>query len=604
MEAAGSGASAARLLASSQEIPAEEIAEEVAGRAENALDKGCSLRQVLSFYQFKQKGNRIQPNSTTAEVIITNVLRETEAFVCCYMDSLFMRGNGGAIRGPTRFVSHAWMSKCVDTFLSVVLDAAGWHRRQLIDGTFPNPDRRSPPLFDEGVLKTEGLLKHLKRDVLDTVYWFDMFSQNQHKSVCGDCITCNEKEAWLADPVEHLQADPCLICKKPKYIPCTCGALKSKPGDPDYQMDLFRVIIMRVEAVVVCLDPCLNATDRVWCAAEITESLRHSAVYFRLAHDIDPVCFKKMKAFKNIFDPLEKLTASRGPDKHYLLQGIASLEGGIPTYDTLINRTIELNLGMARKLGQVRGAGLKAVQRCQRLEIDMSWAEHLMTTADFYQEGNFTHLVSVMSLQLICSRLVKLVDLQGLGQCLGQLTALTIVDLDFKGCKSLRDIQPLECMGQLVNITSLKLDLSDCSELPDASPLWRGVRQMEQLQTCRVSFASDTELTAAGVELDEGRMTNLQELDLNYRSCSKLSDINTLGCLGRLYYLKVLVLNFEDCTILGDLKILECLEKLANLTTIKLNFCACPNLKNINSLLCIERLQTLHLCSVMLLPMH
>eukprot|EP00930_Biecheleria_cincta_P101312 TRINITY_DN92952_c0_g1_i1.p1 TRINITY_DN92952_c0_g1~~TRINITY_DN92952_c0_g1_i1.p1 ORF type:complete len:595 (+),score=102.14 TRINITY_DN92952_c0_g1_i1:88-1872(+) len=594
MEAAGSGAAAAKALVSKQESRPQKIDEDLADRAELALEKGCSLRQILNFYREK-KAQRIQQSTTTAEVIISTVLRETEAFACCYVDSLFMRGNGGALRGPTRFVSHAWMSKIIDTFLSILLDAAGWHRRELISGEFPNPDRPSPPLYNEGVLKAESLLKHLKPGVLDTVYWFDMMSQNQHKSVCGDCVTCSHDEAWLLAPAEHLRADPCLICKKRKYIPCGCGVANAKPGDPDYQMDLFRVIIMRVEAVVVCLDPCLNATDRIWCAAEIIESLMHSAVYFRLAQDIDPVCFKKMKAFKALVDPLEKLTASRGPDRHYLLQGIAKLEGGIPNYDTLINRALELNLGMARKLGQVRGAGLKAVQRIQRLEIDMSWAEHLMTTADLYQEGNFTNLLSVISLQLRCSRLVKLVDLQGLGQCLGQLTALTSVELDFKGCLKLRDIQPLECMGQLVNITSLKLDFSDCPELPDVSPLWRGVRQMEQLRTCKVSFASCTELTAAGVELEEGRMTNLRELDINFRRCSKLFDISTLGCLGWLYYLNVLVLNFEDCTMLGDLKVLGCLEKLANLTTIKLNFCACPNLKSLNYLICIERLQHLHL---------
>jgi hypothetical protein len=83
------------------------------------------------------------------------------------------------------------------------------------------------------------------RDELNASYWMCIFGVNQHGAICGT-----------------------------KYNPCNCTSLKYPSGHPLCQMDKFDLVVSKVQALAVALDPQLKTLTRVWVVSEIGKCIK------------------------------------------------------------------------------------------------------------------------------------------------------------------------------------------------------------------------------------------------------------------------------------------------------------------------------------------
>eukprot|EP00930_Biecheleria_cincta_P001667 TRINITY_DN10279_c0_g1_i4.p1 TRINITY_DN10279_c0_g1~~TRINITY_DN10279_c0_g1_i4.p1 ORF type:complete len:709 (+),score=164.47 TRINITY_DN10279_c0_g1_i4:91-2127(+) len=530
--------------------------------AKKLQEKGFDLRQLLHFCQKYQGAGRITSTTTTAEVVRDIIIPETADAGVHYMASEFMTSLGGG-KLAKRLGSHAWKAPFMNTLLNILLDATEWQRRDLTSGEFPTSEKEpwgNLPLLDvNGKLRAADLLQGLDKAILDKTYWLCVFAVNEHAAICGTCWTCSQDEKWTKDPKTHLQADPCLVCHKEKHNPCKCGMKKTEPGDESHEIDLFDFVVGFVDALVVCLDPKLEAIRRVWCVAEVGRALKAGTVYFRLAQGLAADLVEKLWQGEDLLETVEKCQATSDADRERILKNIQELPGGVAAYDAFVNRLLVLSLGNARKLHELNGKGLDAVRRMKALEMDVTWAKDLISTQELLPEDTFSILSQLESFKMDCGGLGELSDISAL-KGLETLLRLKELSLVLRTTK-VADIAALSRLGKLTSLLKLNLDLCD---------------------TQVVDIAAFSCL---------GKLTSLLELTLDL-SVTQVADITALSCLGNLTSLTELILKLGYKTKVADIAALSCLGKLTSLLKLSLDLSS-TQVEDISALSCLGKLTSL-----------
>eukprot|EP00930_Biecheleria_cincta_P001666 TRINITY_DN10279_c0_g1_i3.p1 TRINITY_DN10279_c0_g1~~TRINITY_DN10279_c0_g1_i3.p1 ORF type:complete len:691 (+),score=162.73 TRINITY_DN10279_c0_g1_i3:91-2073(+) len=536
--------------------------------AKKLQEKGFDLRQLLHFCQKYQGAGRITSTTTTAEVVRDIIIPETADAGVHYMASEFMTSLGGG-KLAKRLGSHAWKAPFMNTLLNILLDATEWQRRDLTSGEFPTSEKdeygRNLLLLDEkGKLRAADLLQGLDKAILDKTYWLCVFAVNEHAAICGTCWTCSQDDRWKQDPKTHLQAETCLICRKEKHNPCKCGMKKTEPGDESHEIDLFDFVVGFVDALVVCLDPNLEAIRRVWCVAEVGRALKAGTVYFRLAQGLAADLVEKLWQGEDLLETVERCEATSDADRERILKNIQELPGGVAAYDAFVNRLLELSLGVGRKLRELNGKGLDAVRRMKALEMDVTWAKDLISTQELLPEDTFSILSQLESFKMDCGGLEKLCDI-GTLRGLETLLHLKELSLIFRRTQ-VADIAALSRLGKLTSLLKLNLDLYDTQvvDIAALSCLGKLTSLLElTLYLNRTQVADIATLSCLG------KLTSLLKLNLNLFG-TQVADITALSCLGNLTSLMELILDLES-TQVEDITALSCLGNLTSLMELILD---------------------------------
>lgn len=126
------------------------------------FSKGFSLRQLMGFvHQYVHSEQKIDINTTTAEVVSKIIIPQTAKDVCCYADAL-----PGGPQTPQTLMSHWWGNTFLNLVVAICQHAGG-----------------KSQLFEHCYTKEE----------LDKTYWLCIFAVNQHVSICRDCPCGAEK---------------------------------------------------------------------------------------------------------------------------------------------------------------------------------------------------------------------------------------------------------------------------------------------------------------------------------------------------------------------------------------------------------------------------
>mmetsp|Transcript_56062 Transcript_56062/g.156188 ORF Transcript_56062/g.156188 Transcript_56062/m.156188 type:complete len:571 (-) Transcript_56062:427-2139(-) len=528
----------------------DRVADELAGR-------GFSVQQLLTFFTSKP----IDMNMTTNAVVKNIVIPETAGGQTDYMNSPFMRGIGGPQRAA-KIVSHAWKSRFAVLVLNILLDATGLTLQDLeeaIDTTVWNPFSHKH-FF-------EVALKKLDASVLSLTYWLCIFAINQHFSICGTCWICNPQTS------EELRKPVC-GCGKPKFNPCSCGALKWKRGDELFELDKFEQVVKRMRGQVVSVDSDLATLTRIWVVAEINEARKSlPVVVFRAAYDLGSQAQAKLLQGEPVIPPVAQCEASDPEDKRMILDSIPSQAD----FDDFVWSYVEVCFGMFGRLSSIGTGAKTAFARIVALHIDCAWNKQLCSTSEM-SFGNCEAFQGLRRLDVSFKNLEQLTDISSLATGIRFLNGLQQLKLDFEN-SALTDACPLgQAIGDLRELRQLTLNFRGCRELADISSLGNGVAVLQGLEQLTLDFEACPRHSFDITTLGQGLkcLKALKQLTLKLGYC-RVSNITSLGeALTGLRSLQRLVLDFRYCHELADVSVLrEGLRGLGPLRQFTLNLTGC-----------------------------
>lgn len=325
---------------------------------EKLANKGFNLRQLLRF-TIKKVGS--EPTMTTNEVVRNIILLETARHSTCYMESDFMRAEGGPQRAH-KLVSHAWKSRFANTVLNIVLDAWGCGANELLDIYYGKRDclgRRRQGRGFEGVL--EALEKPDNKGVLTKTYWLCIFAVNEHLNICGDCFGCRLKPGSPPWTPQDFAAPVCRYCNTEKRNPCPCGALKTPKDDPEYEIDKFDEVVKLMNGgIVVSLDPELDSVKRVWVVAEVGEAMTDQPVQFQFAEGLAEEPMEKLRRREPVVPEVSRCEFTAQADYDMILERINAKPGGQDAFNDFVWTMVELQLGFCHRLATLNTEASKA----------------------------------------------------------------------------------------------------------------------------------------------------------------------------------------------------------------------------------------------------
>ncbi|CAK0844495.1 unnamed protein product [Prorocentrum cordatum] len=138
----------------------------------------------------------ITAKTLTKDVVRNIVIPETSNEQSCYMASDFMMKHGGGKRAQ-KLVSHWWDSELFTTVLNILSDASGFDLQRLKE-QYVRGDKFDADSFRKNI----GMER---RSVLENTYWLCIFAVNEHRCICGDCWTCNDKPEWKSNLPSFLE---------------------------------------------------------------------------------------------------------------------------------------------------------------------------------------------------------------------------------------------------------------------------------------------------------------------------------------------------------------------------------------------------------------
>ena len=204
--------------------------------AERLANNGFTLRQLLDFWLENANPRRSEGTSfectgqinfkTTTNEVVKTILIPQSAGKGAYMNVM----KGGKHKADV-LVSHWWGARFYDDILCIAQHATG------LSGYFLEFFVNNDLQHDEDALEELGV----HSDVFEKTYWMCIFAVDEHISICGECWGCHKAlgDKWEA---AHYRADPCLVCGKAKYNPCSCGSVKYPTGHPLSEVDKFHKV--------------------------------------------------------------------------------------------------------------------------------------------------------------------------------------------------------------------------------------------------------------------------------------------------------------------------------------------------------------------------
>lgn len=199
---------------------------------------------------------------------------------------------------PQKLVSHWWGARFYGGIVCIMQDAM----------------ETSGALVDVAIsyMDFEEIERKYGSKLLSKAYLMCIFAVNQHISICGSV-----------------------------YNPCNCNTPKYRNGSSLGEMDKFHLVMKHLDGLVVALDEELETLSRVWCVAEIGQTLDllpSKTLKFKLPGKFSESLLKK--PMEDAFRSVSDCESSRKEDKDLILKQIDEMQDGRCSFDDKVKKAV------------------------------------------------------------------------------------------------------------------------------------------------------------------------------------------------------------------------------------------------------------------------
>lgn len=416
----------------------------------------------------------------------------------------------------------------------------------------------------------------------DTLYWICAYSNNQH-SIIQDISENNPKDTSFYRAMQHSQG--MLLCLDSAGTPfnriwcCFEQAMIVEDSSLEQRQRMLLDI-----ATVGSNGKAVVITDgREAVAADTQEGPQFALEFKRDRESGFPLDLLEQGYEIDIF----AAQAAREDDRQRILSCIAGktldLDGedlhlADPAF-TRVNKVLrgifaEAAARKAADAGRIESVINVLQKDTERtgLTLNLSGCKYLDLSALAKLAGH----PSLRRLTIDCSY-SSIPDVTGIADAILGLQRLEKIELNFVWCSTLEDVRELSIRGlaPLRNLVELKLDFTGCSGVAIFLPKIEELQTLEKL-TIDYSYTQTRGKTLLGIL----QLKELRELDLCFKGCQNIANMNALKNLGHLSKLESLVLDFAY-TRLSSANGLSAVTVLEHLEHCTLSFCKCTQLSDL-----------------------